>query len=125
MRLAQPKFIITFVALAWLIPACASAPAKSEPPAWLTQLIAEYQANPVTNPPRTLWRYQYAGATVYFTPPVCCDIPSQVFAQDGKTICFADGGFTGGGDGRCVDFHATKREEALVWKDGRGLSGVK
>jgi hypothetical protein len=35
-------------------------------------------------------------------------------------ICNADGGLSGSGDGRCADFHATRENEQVIWRDARG-----
>lgn len=48
----------------------------------------------------------YQGRTVYFVPPRCCDIPSQVFDAKGELICMPTGGFAGG-DGKCPRFDST------------------
>jgi hypothetical protein len=77
------------------------------------------KADPVTNPPRGVWRYSYQGQTVYYIPPMCCDIPSQLFDSDCNFICNPDGGIAGGGDGKCSDFFTTRTGEQLIWQDDR------
>jgi hypothetical protein len=103
--------------------ACASSSSPSEPsggrPAWLQSLIAQIESEPVTNPPSSIVQYRYRGQTVYFRPSRCCDIQSDVYDQGGSLICHADGGITGGGDGRCSDFFSTRAGEQLVWQDSR------
>jgi hypothetical protein len=97
----------------------AASSASTVLPAWIAILITEYESQPVANPQREIFRYKFDGKIVYYVPPICCDIPSQLFNEEGKLMCYPDGGFTGRGDDRCPTFHKLKREEQLVWKDGR------
>ena len=105
----------------------ANVPAAADPipptviprPEWVSALIANYEREPIANPQREIFRYKFDGKIVYYVPPICCDIPSKLFTEEGKLMCYADGGFTGRGDDRCPTFHKLKREEQLVWKDER------
>ena len=97
----------------------ASPPVTAPRPDWITAKIAEYESLPIANPQRSIVRYKFEGKTVFYIPPICCDIPSQLFSEDGKLLCYPDGGFTGRGDERCPTFHKLKREEQLIWQDGR------
>ena len=118
-------------------PACSStAPAPAEPaqpgepakpaisaepaqPAIVKQLIARQKAEPKKNPPGKVWQYTYRGQTVYYVPPSCCDIPGELFASDGASMCEPDGGITGRGDGKCADFFDVRTDEKLLWADTR------
>ena len=73
----------------------------------------------VWNPPAKLYSYLYEGKTVYYIPGRCCDFPSQLLDTDCNEICAPDGGFSGGGDGKCPDFSSTRTDEKLVWEDSR------
>jgi hypothetical protein len=88
-------------------------------PAWIKSLISEYESQPIANPQREIIRYKFDGKIVYYVPPICCDIPSQLFTDEGKLMCYPDGGFTGRGDERCPTFHKLKTDEQRVWKDPR------
>jgi len=88
-------------------------------PDCVNKLIMEMQAEPVSNPPGSVWQYQYKGKTVYFIPARCCDIPSRLLSSDCSLICNPDGGFSGAGDGKCKDFFSERTEEKLVWQDKR------
>jgi len=88
-------------------------------PSWVGALIVQIQNEPVTSPPSSLLRYRYHGETVYFRPARCCDIWSDLYDRHGVVICHPDGGIVAGGDGRCTDFFADRREEELVWQDPR------
>jgi hypothetical protein len=98
--------------------ACApEIPADS--PIFVRQLIERMQAAPVANPPASVWKYQYQGRTVYYVPPSCCDVPSELYDADGNVLCGPDGGLTGTGDGRCPDFFETRTGDERVWQDPR------
>ncbi len=99
-----------------------SAP-RRDLPSWVSALISRLERAPVANPPALIARFTYRGDTVYYLPPRCCDVPSTVFNKAGAVICSADGGMTGGGDGRCADFFETRRDEKLIWRDTRSRRG--
>jgi hypothetical protein len=95
---------------------------------WLQVKIWEYQNQPVSNPPRSIVKTTFEGKPVYYVPPVCCDIPSELFAEDGKLLCYPSGGITGAGDGKCPKFKAEYFEKinnknatktSIVWEDKR------
>lgn len=98
---------------------CAPVVVAPEVPDWLQQWIADIESEPVTNPPSRIVRYQYLGQTVYYRPPRCCDFPSTLLDSSGTLMCSPDGGITGGGDGRCPDFFASRSAEHVVWRDPR------
>jgi hypothetical protein len=88
-------------------------------PPWLQALIAQIASEPLTNPPSSIIRYQYKGATVYYRPARCCDVFADLYAASGTLVCHPDGGITGNGDGKCPDFLATRTNEQVVWTDPR------
>ena len=88
-------------------------------PPFVDRLIAEHEAAPVKNPPGRIWRYRYQGRVVFYVPPSCCDMPSELFDAEGARICSPDGGITGQGDGKCTDFFDQRTDEVLVWADTR------
>jgi len=88
-------------------------------PEWLTTLIRELESQPAANPPAFIARYDYEGQTVYYLPPRCCDIRSNLYDAKGAIVCHPDGGITGGGDGRCPDFFAVRTDEKILWQDTR------
>jgi hypothetical protein len=123
----KTAIIVAMIMLTACSPQAASGTDAGEPaaaksgnhPAWIKSLISEYESQPIANPQREIIRYKLDGKIVYYVPPICCDIPSQLFSEEGKLMCYPGGGFTGRGDDRCPTFHKLKREEQLVWKDGR------
>jgi hypothetical protein len=106
---------LTALGLSCIDPA---SPLKDEPQ-WVKQLIRDYEAAPVGNPPQSIWKYEYLGSTVYYVPAQCCDQFSDLYDAWGKIICHPDGGFAGTGDGRCPDFRGKRQKEELVWRDSR------
>lgn len=116
----RPAFWIPYAAFLLILACDKSAPTEPQSnPAWLDQLIAQIQSEPVTIPPTAIYRYTYQGETVYFRISRCCDIRSVLYDRNGVVICEPDGGIDGGGDGRCNDFFATRSGEMLVFQDSR------
>jgi hypothetical protein len=97
---------------------CSPAVDEDLPP-FVTQLISRYEADPLANPPASIWRYTYKGAVVFYVPPSCCDVASELYDHDGQLVCGPDGGITGRGDGKCPDFFEQRADELLVWRDNR------
>jgi hypothetical protein len=100
---------------------CAPAVSNDLPP-FVLALIESHESATVANPPASIWRYKYKGRVVFYVPPSCCDVPSELYDSDGNLICGPDGGLTGRGDGQCADFFEQRTEESRVWKDPRAGS---
>lgn len=92
---------------------------EPETPDWVENLIEELKNQDPGNPPYSIWQYQYKNQIVYYLPAQCCDQFSSLFDKNGKIICAPDGGFSGGGDGKCPDFFDERTNEKLIWKDTR------
>jgi hypothetical protein len=88
-------------------------------PNGIAELINDLEESPVTNPPAKIIQYEYNGNTVYYLPPVCCDIMGELYDVDGILLCHPDGGITGQGDGYCPDFFSTRTNEVMIWEDSR------
>jgi hypothetical protein len=86
---------------------------------WRKSIPLPNQAQAVGNPPKSIWRYDYKGQTVYYVPEQCCDQGSSLFGANGKLICVPDGGFSGASDGHCSDFFQERKNEKFIWKDSR------
>ena len=110
----------SYVVLALVTPAVAGAPAPDVPD-WLAARISSSTAQSAGDAPAWVARYEYDGETVYYLPPRCCDIPSELYDAAGSLLCRPDGGFVDG-DERCPDFFARRRGGEIVWPDGRGQS---
>jgi len=85
----------------------------------LNDKIEEILADGVWNPPAKIYSYKYKEHTVYYVPARCCDFPSILYDENCNIICNPDGGFSGGGDGRCNDFFDLRSDEKLIWEDTR------
>ncbi len=110
--------ILLLLTVLIILAGCTQA-AQSSNPAWLDQLIKEFESDPVANPPLSIWKYEYNGQMVYFVPAHCCDITSIVYDAQGTVVCAPDGGLTGKGDGKCSDFFDKRMGEQLIWQDSR------
>ncbi len=103
-------------------PTPTSAPtATPDGPAWLDELIAAFEAEPVSNPPRSVVEYEWNGAAVYLVMAPCCDMFTDLYDADGRMIGHPSGGIAGGGDGRPVAFFDRAREVGVYWEDPRGV----
>ncbi len=85
----------------------------------MKDLIAEFESEPVGNPPQSIWRYEYKSQIVYYVPAQCCDMFSTLYDADGEVICAPSGGIDGRGDGKCPDFNQERKNEMLIWEDPR------
>lgn len=118
----RPALSASLVLSLLLLAGCAAPPPRVDTPTnppFVDALIARMAAEPVANPPASVWRYDYQGRPVWYVPARCCDIPAELFAADGTQVCQPDGGFSGHGDGRCPDFADTRRNGVQVWADTR------
>lgn len=88
-------------------------------PEWLSRLIQKLENEPLADPPLSVIQYRYEGRMVYYVPPRCCDIFSDLYDADGNVIARPEGGITGKGDGRAPEFSEQRRDGKLVWKDPR------
>lgn len=85
----------------------------------IREKIEKYKREPLTNPPRTVYSYQYNGKTVYHITSDCCNQFYTVYDVNCNIICFPDGGIIGSGDGSCNDFFDIATNKTLIWKDPR------
>jgi hypothetical protein len=120
-RLFRPSMVCPLCILSILCVSCAEkSPVAPEPQQeWLTALIRNFEMQPVANPPVSITRYEYKSETVYFVPPRCCDIWSDLYRADGTTLCHPNGGLANG-DGRCPDFFTERKNAQIIWRDPRG-----
>jgi len=111
------KRSVVGITLAVLVAAaCSSSLLTTEPvPGWLSTKLREFDRMG-SNAPAFVARYDYQGRVVYYVAPRCCDIPSVLYDSAGTVVCAPDGGFTGGGDGRCPDFIAQRSNEKILWR---------
>jgi hypothetical protein len=113
--------LVAFIALTACVAAAPSdGPAAQSPlPAVVTALIHDLEGQPPANPPGYVASYDYRGEVVYYVPPRCCDIFSDLYDATGQIICHPDGGLAGKGDGGCPDFLSQRTNEKILWRDTR------
>ncbi|MFZ5563576.1 MAG: DUF2784 domain-containing protein [Thermodesulfobacteriota bacterium] len=115
MNMTNKLFLVLLILVVFFLPARGD----EDLPQWVKDRITAYKAGPPGNPGHEIWQYEYKGEIVYYVPPQCCDVESDLYNARGVTICSPDGGYTGSGDGRCPDFFEKRQNGRLVWKDSR------
>jgi hypothetical protein len=99
---------ITFLKFMLLSSATSIAQEDINIPVWLNNKIEAYQkSHPHINATKT----EFNNRVAYYIPPRCCDMPSELYDENGKLICYPNGGFAGG-DGKCPTFVIGKKEES-------------
>ncbi|CAF3402982.1 unnamed protein product [Rotaria socialis] len=88
-------------------------------PACIQEKIDSVLAGPVWNPPATITKYSYDDKTTYLFSSNCCDQFNSLYDESCNHICAPSGGFTGRGDGRCVNFQRDATFLGKVWVDTR------
>ena len=91
----------------------------TDAPECIKDMVRNYTAEPKQNPPRKIYQYQYKAETVYYVTAICCDMYSDLYDSKCNLIAHPDGGITGKGDGKLVDFNKEKKGEKLMWEDKR------
>ena len=115
----KPRLLMIATAL---LTACGGLGSGSSPtpvPDPVANLIHKLQTQPPANPPAFIASYQYRGQVVYYVPPRCCDIFSDLYDASGQLICHPDGGIGGHGDGRCPDFLSQRTRETTLWRSNQ------
>ena len=92
---------------------------STDSPPCINQLINKFTTEEKQNPPRSIYRYTFNNATVYYVPAPCCDFFSDLYDSNCNLIGHPDGGFTGKGDGKIIKFDSLRTEEKLIWRDER------
>ena len=64
--------------------------------------------------------FRYRGEIVFLGLSRCCDIPEVLLNSTCKAICSPAGGFSGHGDGRCLNFYETTKQLGNIWTAPRG-----
>ena len=77
-------------------------------PIWLKNKLEAYQkSHPHINATKT----EYNSKVAYYISARCCDIPSELYDENGTLICYPSGGFAGG-EGKCPTFELGKKAES-------------
>ncbi|UFH53973.1 DUF6970 domain-containing protein [Spirosoma sp. KNUC1025] len=62
-----------------------------------------------------IYRYKYQKRYVYLGISDCCDFYNFLFDNNCQILCAPNGGFSGGGDGKCPDFSKEATEQTEIW----------
>lgn len=90
-----------------------------EVPTCILKIIDSIRHDHVWNPPAEIHEYEKDGNRLFAISADCCDRFTTVVDENCHYLCAPSGGFTGRGDGKCVDFFAKAKHVRLVWKDER------
>lgn len=94
----------------------ASDAATSPPlPVWLTQRIAEFEADPERADALEVWALTYQGRPAYYFFSNCCDRYNPLLDAAGQVICAPNGGIVNQGDGRCPGALHASPERRRIW----------
>lgn len=66
--------------------------------------------------PMQVEEFIYNGNKTYLVIMPCCDFFNPLYDSTGKQICSPTGGFSGRGDGKCMDFGEKGKAVKIVWK---------
>ncbi len=88
-------------------------------PRWLHDKLLQAERNPGSY--EEVWKYDYRGQVVYYFITSCCDRFTELYAADGRLVCYPTGGITGNGDGKCRKFLEGRKNGELLWKP-RGVN---
>lgn len=109
---------LTFLFISFLCLAC-SKDDRNRIPGQMPECIRERISQSLNHNESAItavYSYQYHGAPVYYiTPDQCNDCFSELLDENCNLVCYPDGGFSGGGDGRCTDFFQDRSGERLIW----------
>ena len=111
-------FCIGWLLVSILIIACKKVDLKKDVPNCIEIKIQKIANKAVQNPPAKIWEWQVNGQRFYYFTSDCCDQYNYLYDDNCNIVCAPDGGFTGGGDGRCPQFNG-QIEKILVWEDDR------
>jgi hypothetical protein len=98
----HPLHIVASLLVASAVLACASIP-KAEPspvPASSSPLTKLFSRS-LEKRKEPLVRHVLQGHVYYFLMSPCCDMANFLYDEQGNYVCAPNGGFNGGGDGKC------------------------
>ncbi len=99
---------------------CQKEPEVCQPnPNWLTNIVNVFDET--NGKIESVYSYQYQRKLVYLIKyeEKCCDFySSQLFDEQGNSLCFPTGGISGKGDKKCDGFDQNKSNEKLIWAKG-------
>ena len=85
-------------------------------PEWLRIRLADYDALPGPAAPRAVYEVPWRGGVAYYVQAGCCDQLDALVDANGVLLCHPTGGFTGRGDGKCLEELPTVAHRREVWR---------
>jgi len=101
-----------------VIVSCEKLDLKKEVPTCIEQKIRKIKREEVRNPPAQVWEWKVDDKKYYYISSDCCDQYNYLFDDKCNVVCAPDGGISGKGDGKCLNF-STSIEKTLIWEDNR------
>jgi hypothetical protein len=100
---------------------CEKLEISGDVPECVRRMAKSLSREEVRNPPAMIVEWTVAsGEKYYYVPPYCCDMYSALYDSECNLICAPDGGFTGGGDGRCPsEILGNIESTRIIWEDER------
>jgi hypothetical protein len=87
-----------------------------EMPVCLEAKIKSMQSDPNEGAPLSVTQYVYQNQKVYYVASPCCDKYNVVYDSVCNILGYPDGGYTGKGDGKMMDFFNEATDKKLVWQ---------
>ena len=82
---------------------------------WIDELIVN-ELKGTDDQVASLSKCEYKNRIAYYLVRPCCDRFTELFDENGNSICLPGGGFTGKGDGKCPDFNKEIKNCEVIWK---------
>ena len=110
------KLLTIFLFISLLVSCAANKKVKAvnEMPVCLETIINTMATEP-NGSPQSVTRYTYNKQTVYYMVSPCCDKYNVVYDSACNILGYPDGGLTGRGDGRMVDFKDEAGDGKVIW----------
>ncbi|MEP7229457.1 MAG: hypothetical protein ABI691_04350 [Ginsengibacter sp.] len=89
-------------------------PANKTMPVCLQTLITT-MASETNGSPQSVTKYNYKNQDVYYMVSPCCDKYNIVYDSNCNVLGYPDGGYTGKGDGKMMNFKSEASDEELIW----------
>lgn len=118
MRKQITIILFVFVGLGLFLSACEKLNLAVDVPSCIEEKIKDIKKEALRNPPAQVWKWEVDGNTYFYFTSDCCDQYNYLYDEDCNVVCAPDGGFTGNGDGNCLDFNE-EIVKTLVWEDDR------
>ena len=85
-------------------------------PEWLRIRLADYDAQSGRGAPRAVFQVPYGDGIAYYVQAGCCDQLDPLIDTRGVIVCYPTGGYTGRGDGKCLQELPAVAQRREVWR---------